>query len=58
MRVVQVEYTKTRQVERFEPEKIGLTTQLEDDESVLEAIERARRTCALAFGDLPDEWDL
>ena len=58
MRVIQVEYTKTRQVERFEPEKLGLTIQLEAGESVLEAIAQARRTCAIAFGDAPNEWDI
>lgn len=52
MRVTQVSYTKTRQVAKYEPERIELVITLEDGESVQEAVRRARLTAAVAMGDI------
>jgi len=51
MRVKMVTVTKTRQVRRFEPEKIELQIELKANESVQEAVRRARRTIAILHGE-------
>lgn len=51
MRVKMVTVTQTRQVRRFEPEKIELQIELKANESVQEAVRRARRTIAILNGE-------
>ena len=57
MKVRTVEYQRTKQVKRFEPEQIRLIMDLEDGDTVAEAIKKARITVAREFGELPNHQD-
>jgi len=58
MIVIKVTYQRTKQVGRYEPERIGFEVVLEEGDDVLEAVERARATARRAFGELPNEEDV
>ena len=57
MRVTRVEYQRTKQVKRFEPEQIRLVMELDEGDTVAEAIKKARITVAREFGELPRHKD-
>ena len=51
MRVIEVTYIKTKQVNPYEPEKIELKIMLEENENVREALAKAQETVALEFDE-------
>ena len=57
MKIRTVEYQRTKQVARFEPEQIRLIIDLEEGDTVADAIKRARITVAREFGELPRHKD-
>jgi len=57
MKIRTVEYQRTKQVARFEPEQIRLIIELEEGDTVAEAVKKARITVAREFGELPRHSD-
>lgn len=51
MRVTQVVFAKTKQVRPYEPERIELTIELAEGDTVKDAVEQARRTCNAHLGE-------
>ena len=58
MRVSTVHFSMTKQVRPYEPERIELTIELQEDESVEEAVAMARRTCSALLGEFPSEVEI
>lgn len=54
MKVTQVTFTRTKQVNRYEPERIELTIELNGrGDTVAKAVAHARATIAREFGEKP-----
>lgn len=53
MHVSKVVFSKTVQVQRYEPERIELTIDLNEGDTVGDAVSAARRTCSRLLGLTP-----
>lgn len=58
MRVTQVVFAKTKQVRPYEPERIELTIELAEGDTVQEATEQARRTCNALLGEFGSDVEM
>jgi hypothetical protein len=57
MKITRVEYQRTKQVAKFEPEQIRLVVDLNDGDTVAEAVKKCRITVAREFGELPKHYE-
>lgn len=58
MRVTTVVFSKTKQVRPYEPERIELTIELAEGDTVQSAVEQARRTANAMLGEFGSEVEM